>query len=449
MTRPTRARRQALVDQLVIQGVAPRLLRARRKLPAGARRADRPRHRAHRLPPGRRRGDDGRGGRQGDRSAGRLLRHPRPRRDQRRARRPHRPPELQPDDPVRRPGRPRRRAAATPGRSSTTPPCSARWPSGRPRSTTRPACPRWSRAPSTSRCNGQPGPVVLALPHDMLIEAIDAADAPAWPSRSSHRPARPTWRALEALLGEAAVAVRAARRQRAGTRRRAPRCTRFAERFELPVATGFRRLPLFDPLHPNYAGDLGLGAQSEAAGPGQGRRPGAGDRRAAQRRHHAGLHAVRASPSRRAKLVHVFPERRGARPRLAPAPGHQRRPDPLRRRARRALAAGKPTPGAARPRRRTPSTSPGRRPPTPQPGAVNLGEIMIWLREHLPADAILTNGAGNFAAWVNRFYRVRRFGGHLAPELRLDGLRRAGGGGHAAALPGAGAWWRSAATATS
>ena len=54
--------------------------------------------------------------------------------------------------------------------------------------------------------------------------------------------------------------------------------------------------------------------------------------------------------------------------------------------------------------------------PTPQPGAVNLGEIMIWLREHLPADAILTNGAGNFAAWVNRFYRVRRFGGHLGPN---------------------------------
>ena len=41
---------------------------------------------------------------------------------------------------------------------------------------------------------------------------------------------------------------------------------------------------------------------------------------------------------------------------------------------------------------------------------------MIWLREHLPADAILTNGAGNFAAWVNRFYRVRRFGGHLGPN---------------------------------
>ena len=52
---------------------------------------------------------------------------------------------------------------------------------------------------------------------------------------------------------------------------------------------------------------------------------------------------------------------------------------------------------------------------TPQPGGVNLGEIMVWLREHLPPEAILTNGAGNFAAWVGRFYRVRRFAGHAAP----------------------------------
>ena len=48
---------------------------------------------------------------------------------------------------------------------------------------------------------------------------------------------------------------------------------------------------------------------------------------------------------------------------------------------------------------------------TPQPGAVNLGEIMVWLREHLPADAILTQGAGNFAGWVHRFYRVRKYNG--------------------------------------
>ena len=36
---------------------------------------------------------------------------------------------------------------------------------------------------------------------------------------------------------------------------------------------------------------------------------------------------------------------------------------------------------------------------------------MVWLRNNLPADAIVTQGAGNFSGWVHRFYRVRKFGG--------------------------------------
>ena len=62
-----------------------------------------------------------------------------------------------------------------------------------------------------------------------------------------------------------------------------------------------------------------------------------------------------------------------------------------------------------------PTISPGRSKPTEQPGAVNLGAVMVWLRENLPADAILCNGAGNYAAWIHRFFRFRRFGQHIAP----------------------------------
>jgi acetolactate synthase I/II/III large subunit len=40
---------------------------------------------------------------------------------------------------------------------------------------------------------------------------------------------------------------------------------------------------------------------------------------------------------------------------------------------------------------------------------------MVWLRENLPADAIITNGAGNYASWIHRFFRMRRFGQHVAP----------------------------------
>jgi acetolactate synthase-1/2/3 large subunit len=52
---------------------------------------------------------------------------------------------------------------------------------------------------------------------------------------------------------------------------------------------------------------------------------------------------------------------------------------------------------------------------TPQPGPVNLGEIMVWLRENLPTDTILCNGAGNYASWIHRFYRFRTFASHIAP----------------------------------
>jgi acetolactate synthase-1/2/3 large subunit len=53
--------------------------------------------------------------------------------------------------------------------------------------------------------------------------------------------------------------------------------------------------------------------------------------------------------------------------------------------------------------------------PTEVPGGVNLGEIIVWLREHLPDDAMICNGAGNFAAFVHRFYRHRKFATQVAP----------------------------------
>jgi acetolactate synthase-1/2/3 large subunit len=48
-------------------------------------------------------------------------------------------------------------------------------------------------------------------------------------------------------------------------------------------------------------------------------------------------------------------------------------------------------------------------------GPVQMGEIMAWLEQRLPDDAILANGAGNYATWVHRFHRYRRFRTQLAP----------------------------------
>ena len=53
--------------------------------------------------------------------------------------------------------------------------------------------------------------------------------------------------------------------------------------------------------------------------------------------------------------------------------------------------------------------------PPAVPGPVDMGRVVAWLRGRLPADAILTNGAGNYAIWPGRFYRFRRWGTQLAP----------------------------------
>ena len=104
--------------------------------------------------------------------------------------------------------------------------------------------------------SGRPGPVVIALPEDMLTERIDAPSAPCFePVETSPGPVEIA--KLHALLGAAQRPIMLL----GGSRWSAEAHTaiaRFAERFALPVATTFRRAHLFDALHPCYAGDLGI-----------------------------------------------------------------------------------------------------------------------------------------------------------------------------------------------
>ena len=104
--------------------------------------------------------------------------------------------------------------------------------------------------------SGRPGPVVIALPEDMLTERIDAPSAPCFePVETSPGPVEIA--KLHALLGAAQLPIMLL----GGSRWSAEAHTaiaRFAERFALPVATTFRRAHLFDALHPCYAGDLGI-----------------------------------------------------------------------------------------------------------------------------------------------------------------------------------------------
>ena len=51
-----------------------------------------------------------------------------------------------------------------------------------------------------------------------------------------------------------------------------------------------------------------------------------------------------------------------------------------------------------------------------QPGGVDMGVVMAWLRDNLPSDAILTNGAGNFTIWPSKYFLYGPAARLLAPQ---------------------------------
>ena len=260
-------------------------------------------------------------------------------------------------------------------------------------------------------CAGRPGPVVIALPEDMLREQIAVGDAKKFePVETS--PGEPEMAALAALLNEAARPLLVV----GGSRWSPAACQNvraFAERFDLPVMNSYRRLPLFDPLHPNYAGDLGLAPNPKliarvknadlviVAGGRLGEIPTQG-------------YALFDIPNPQMKLVHVHAgaEELGRvyRPHLAIHASPQRFAAALAK-----LTPKRPAPWSDETKAAHAEYLAWSDKPLAQPGKVNLGEIMVWLRENLPTDTILCNGAGNYAAWIHRYYRFRQFATHIAP----------------------------------
>jgi acetolactate synthase-1/2/3 large subunit len=259
--------------------------------------------------------------------------------------------------------------------------------------------------------SGRPGPVVIALPEDMLVERIAVPDAPAfepvetWPGATDmSRLQKLLWAAERPIL------------LLGGSRWSEPACAavaRFAQRFALPVATTFRRAHLFDPDHPCYAGDLGIGPNPKLLA----RVKGAdlillvGGRLGEMPSQSYTLLDI---PGPRQTLVHVFPgvEELGrvyrAHLPINAAPT-----------AFAAALEGLQPPAELRWQGETPVAHADflawTDKPTKVPGPVNLGEIVVALRDRLPADAVICNGAGNFSIWVHRYTRYRRYGTELAP----------------------------------
>ena len=251
--------------------------------------------------------------------------------------------------------------------------------------------------------SGRPGPVVIALPEDMLVERIAAADAPPFePVETS--PGAADMARLQKMLAGGGAADRHRRRQPlVGGRLRGTRAFRRTLR-----RAGRDFVPPREPVR-SAASQLRRRPrhrrQSEADRAHQARRSHRADRRPARRAAVAALHAAR-HPRSQANIRARASRRRRTRPRLSPrilrsTPRRRHLPRRSKRSRRR-----KAFPGA---RRRTTAHADflaWTDKPSSVPGRVNMGEIVVGLRDKLPADAVISNGAGNFSIWVHRFTAI-------------------------------------------
>jgi len=257
---------------------------------------------------------------------------------------------------------------------------------------------------------GRPGPVVLALPEDMLAECVDVEDAESCPIAR----ACPGAEALEDLVALLGASKRPLLVLGGGgwDEDAIANVQAFAVRLGVPVVASFRRQDYFDNSHPLFAGYLGLGINPKLA----------------QSVRDADLLLVLGArlgevatsgysllniPVPEQKLIHVHadPEELG-RVYQARLPINA---DPC---AMAAALSTLPTIDGSGWSNWAQSTNAAYRAhstPTQTPGALQMGEVMAHLRETLPPDAIITNGAGNYTVWVHRFYHYRRFGTQLAP----------------------------------
>ncbi|MDP2330163.1 MAG: thiamine pyrophosphate-binding protein [Reyranella sp.] len=258
--------------------------------------------------------------------------------------------------------------------------------------------------------NGRPGPVVMALPEDMLTDEVEVADAGPYriargaPSAADMATLRQMLEAAHkpmVILGGGGWTAAACADIRA-----------FVEANDLPVCASFRNQDLIDNRHPNYVGDLGVGV-----GPALGKRirdcdlilavgPRLGEAT-------TGGYTLIDLPVPKQKLVHVHAgaEELG-RVYQASLPINSGMAN-----FAAAARAMKPVDG----KRWKAATEAGHAEyldnikPGPLPGAVNMGEVIGWLNKRLPDDAIVTNGAGNYAAFLHRFFQYRGFKTQLAP----------------------------------
>jgi acetolactate synthase-1/2/3 large subunit len=262
--------------------------------------------------------------------------------------------------------------------------------------------------------SGRPGPVVVALPEDMLRERAAAAVVGPYRAVRAH-PGAADLAELRRLLAGAARPIMLV----GGGGWSEQACAdiaRFAIDNDLPVCCSFRRQDIVDNRLPCFVGDLGTGASPSLVA-----RVKAADLVLAVGARIGEItsqsYTLMSIPDPGKVLIHVHP--------AAEELGRVFRPSlPIQSGMEEFAAAVATLNPIARPRWSrwraacraeyeaglTPSQLPGQ--PLP---ALDLGQIMVWLRERLPDDAIVTSDAGNFSGWPNRFLQYRRPGRQLGP----------------------------------
>jgi acetolactate synthase I/II/III large subunit len=258
--------------------------------------------------------------------------------------------------------------------------------------------------------NGRPGPVVVVLPEDMLVDEVEVADAgPYIIARGAPAPADMVkMRELLAAAERPLVIL-------GGGGWSSESCAdikSFVEANHLPVVTSFRNQDLIDNRHANFIGDLGVGASPPLAarikkcdlilaiGPRLGEATTAG-------------YTLFDLPVPSQKLVHVHASAEElGRVYQATLPINSGMANfAAAAKAMKPVDASRWKAGVAEARADYLKNIE----PTSLPGAASLGEIVKWLNTRLPDDVILTNGAGNYAGFVHRFFQYRGFRTQLAP----------------------------------
>ena len=260
--------------------------------------------------------------------------------------------------------------------------------------------------------SGRPGPVVLALPEDMLVQKVPADRSPAL-QRYQVVQASPCAADMERLRS----LLQAARRPIAilgGTVWSREACAdirQFAERAGLPVGCAFRFQDLFDNRSACYAGDVGIGINPKLA----------------QRIKDADLvlaigarlgemttggYTLLAAPRSTQALVHVHAG--------AEELGRVFQGDLLINAgvaqfaaAAKAIAIDGSAWSSWRESARADYLE--WQQPQPIPGPVQLADIVTWMRDRLPEDAIICTGAGNFSGWWQRYWRFTGIRTQVAP----------------------------------